>query len=240
MTKSKSKQIINKNLPNDQQVYGEDYIKTYRQKEGEGRIERLIKYIEPNRKDDVLDIGCGLGFLYELLKKQIHSYIGIDENRSFIEANQKRFGRNSNTRTFMHISLKDLLTLNKTAKYDKIFLIDVTEHLIDSELKETINLCHRALKKDGKLFIHTPNGQYLLELLKEKGIFKQTLGHVGVRNSSQYKEMMGKTEFRNGFCEVKYLNHYVAVLKPIHFFSYIPIVGKIFKARLLIICNRVS
>lgn len=229
---------VSKVDPNDQQIYGSSYIEAYRKKEGEGRLERLLEYINPQPTDNILDIGCGSGFIYDLLQDKIKTYVGIDENRAFIEDNLKRFGDNTKSRTFTRISLRKFLEKHKTAKYQKIFLLDVTEHLVDSELKETLDLCYGALDRGGWLMIHTPNARYFMEIFKSRGLLKQTLGHVGVRNHAQYRKMLNDAGFESNKCKVQFLNHYVPVMKHFHTLSHIPFLGKYFEARLFISCQR--
>lgn len=224
--------------PNDQSIYGDDYIAAYQLKEGEGRIERLIKYINFSKSDSILDVGCGSGYLYGIIKNKIKSYTGIDENIAFIKDSQNRYGENTKNKNFINISLKNYRKKNTSIKFDKIFLLDITEHLVDSELKETIKLCHTLLNPGGSLIIHTPNKNYFLELLKDKSIMKQTLGHVGVRNPRQYKKFLKTANFGEDHIRLKEINHYVPILKTVHIFSFIPFIGRYFKARIFIIATK--
>lgn len=114
--------------------------------------------------------------------------------------------------------------------------MDFTEHLYDKDLLLILKQINISLRQNGKLFIHKPNADYFLEILKEKGIMKQVSGHDGVRNFEQYKKLLTKSGFKN--ITVKYLNHFLTIFKPLHLFSYLPIIGKYFKARLLIICSK--
>lgn len=221
-------------------VYNESYVADYRQKEGEGRIERLLKYIDFQKDDEILDIGCGLGFLYQLTREGVKSYTGLDESVAFIEACQREYGQNDKKRSFIADTLQNFVTGHKGLKFDKIFLIDVSEHLTDEELSRTLNLCSKILKEQGKVFIHTPNGKYFLEILKQKGVLKQTVGHIAVRDQREYEALIKESDLGKGLVETKNLNHYLWVLKPFQLLSWLPFIGNLFRARLLTIITRES
>lgn len=59
-------------------------------------ISENIADLNLDRKVNVLDLGCGEGWVYRLLKenKIDVDYTGIDFNKMFIEANQKRYDNN--------------------------------------------------------------------------------------------------------------------------------------------------
>ena len=88
------------------------------------------------------------------------------------------------------------------------------------------------MKDGGKLFIHTPNGEYLLEAMKKNGVLKQPDSHIGIRNNRQYMSLLERVGFKD--IKVYYLSHYIWYLSILHFLSYLPLGGNYFKARLLI------
>ncbi|MCI0575508.1 MAG: class I SAM-dependent methyltransferase, partial [Chloroflexi bacterium] len=63
---------------------------------------------------------------------------------------------------------------------------------------------------DWILYLHTPNGRYVLELLKKKRILKQSLGHVAVREAQEYKALLAQVGF--AAVDIRYLPHYVRSL----------------------------
>ena len=103
----------------------------------------------------------------------------------------------------------------------------------DNDFLEIYYSIKKSLKEGGQLYIHTPNGDYFLEILKKLGVIKQITGHVGVRNFRQYKDLLTSIGFTE--LKVEYIPHY-NILGLFHFLSYIPIFGKFFRARLLIVC----
>jgi 2-polyprenyl-3-methyl-5-hydroxy-6-metoxy-1,4-benzoquinol methylase len=211
--------------------YDRKYVEKYHKKPGR-RYENILKNIKINPSDKILDIGCGSGFLYETLHKKNISYQGIDSSKEFIELCKKKFKNNKNA-FFTKTEIISFLDDSKT--FTKAFMIDFTEHVEDKELNPIFKKTQRALLDNGELIIHTPNGDYFLEILKNKNILKQIPGHVAIRNSKQYKELLKK----NGFNEIKtiYLPHY-NILRHLHFLKFIPLIGKYFEARLLIIAKK--
>lgn len=151
---------------NVDELYGMDYVEKFRKQKNSGKMDRLLKLINFHSEDLVLDIGCGPGFLSDKIEGKVKKYTGIDPSIDFIREAKK-----------IHPSKKNIVFFNETAEkhldrklqYNKIFLIDVTEHLSDKELTSLIKACSKLLKPDGSIFIHTPNRNYFLEKIREKG-----------------------------------------------------------------------
>ena len=118
--------------------------------------------------------------------------------------------------------------------FDRAFALDFTEHVYDEDLIPIAASIRRSLRKGGRLYIHTPNRTFFLELLKDKGVCRQLPGHIAVRSADQYVSLLRGV----GFNEVKvsYLSHYLRALSWLHGFSSIPVVGKYLKARLFLEC----
>lgn len=214
-------------------LYNNDYVEIYKKKKKEGRLDRLKSYFNLQKDDVVLDLGCGSGFLLDLIKNDVKSYVGIDLSQEFIA--ESKITHKKNTESFFCESSKEHASKYKN-HYNKIFLMDVTEHLDDETMVGVINDCYKMLKNNGQIIIHTPNGLYFLELLKHYGIIKQTTGHIAIRAFSQYKELIKKSRFST--ISVRYINHYINLLKPLHMLSVMPFIGQYFQARLLMIVEK--
>ena len=217
-------------MNDDDDLYGASYVASYRGKSKEGRLDRLIPLFELGNDDEVLDVGCGSGFLLDHIGRLVKSYVGIDTSLNFINEAKIKHKKFLNA-SFINESSTEHIRQHKN-HYSKIFLIDVSEHLNDEVLFSVLNDCHRMLKKNGSLFIHTPNGKYFLEILKALHILKQTRGHIAVRSLSEYVTIFKKTEFH--YIESTYLNHYLKKLQPINILSFLPIIGDFAKARIFI------
>jgi 2-polyprenyl-6-hydroxyphenyl methylase / 3-demethylubiquinone-9 3-methyltransferase len=209
-------------------LYGQDYVSLFANNKNQvKRIKNICKHIEFNANDIIADVGCGIGLLYDECKGLVKEYHGIDFSESFINAFEKKVGNN------VHLHCADVVIFsgqNKNA-FTKITTFDFSEHIYDDQFIEIYSALKLSLKRDGELILHTPNKLYFLELLKDWGMMKQIMGHVGVRTAKQHIYLLKKSGFTS--VNVRYISHY-NVLKKLHFLSYIPIVGRFFKARILI------
>jgi len=114
---------------------------------------------------------------------------------------------------------------------------DFSEHVGDEEWLQILLSIKSSLKKEGKLYIHTPNGKYFLEIMKNKNfIFSQFPEHIAVRNAKQNIILLEKAGYE--IQGVKFLSHY-NILKYIHLLSFIPWLGSYFQARFFIIAVKV-
>lgn len=97
------------------------------------RLQILLTYLNL-RNSSILDLGCGEMILYDLVKDQIKSYLGIDqisftEHEHFISGN---------------ILDKDVL---KDQSADFIFLLGVLDHLTLDEKRNLMEMCKDKFHK---------------------------------------------------------------------------------------------
>ncbi len=147
----------------------------------------------------ILDIGCGRGdFVLACARENIHSY-GIDYASDAIEiAKVAKQSLPDNKTSFfsVHQASGDTLPF-KESTFDKLFFMDVAEHLSPADLLQCLKECKRTLKENGELIIHTsPNRWYndfgypLWERPVNKilnRIFKQNLLTREIRNETDLK-----------------------------------------------------
>ncbi|MBU1202691.1 class I SAM-dependent methyltransferase [Patescibacteria group bacterium] len=208
------------------------YFKTYlRQKK---RLENLLKPIKFNSDFRVVEYGCGNGLWGELIHNRVKSYTGVDFSEQFINLAKRRHKALNirNTR----FNCNDIIKFSEEHdnEFDQAFSMDFSEHVYDDDFISIFTAIRNTLKPNGKLYLHTPNGDYFLELCKKNGILKQSVGHIGIRNVKKHINLLEKVGFKN--IVIYYLPHYIKLLSVFHFISYLPIIGKFFKARLLIKC----
>ncbi len=108
-----------------------------------------IKY--PNKKLKILDIGCGGGFLSNMLALEGHEVIGIDISESSLKVAEKYDGTKSVS--YIKMDVSELSNLNE--KFDVICAMDLLEHIEQPEL--LIKNISKCLTSNGIFFFHTFN-----------------------------------------------------------------------------------
>lgn len=121
-------------------------------------IVKMIK--EYKHQGKVLDVGCSLGILLDLLEKEGFDVYGIEPNTEAVKITQKGF----NGRIFKGI-LQEFLKQNRK-KFDIVVYNHVLEH-IENPVKE-LQLIKKVLKADGILVIGLPNTSNLIFFLRGK------------------------------------------------------------------------
>jgi trans-aconitate methyltransferase len=107
----------------------------------------------------VLEIGCGVGTLTELLAKALPrgSVHGVDLSPKSIAAGQKRLASFGNVR----LEAGDVLEAGINGRYDVVVLPDVIEH-VPLELHDTLfGRVASWVKADGFVLLHYPNPHHL-------------------------------------------------------------------------------
>jgi SAM-dependent methyltransferase len=110
---------------------------------------------------DVLDFGCGPGFMWDHLQDlgAAWKYTAIDFSADSTASIAKRAAGHARFGGAVHIT--GLPTAIPAASYDVILLVEVVEHLKDAYLEATLGEAVRLLKSGGVLVISTPNEEDL-------------------------------------------------------------------------------
>jgi len=120
-----------------------------------------------NKKDTVLDFGCGSGNLIFHLDGRVKSLTGIDvsdESLRFCNTRKKQSHHPETTKLFQKYT-GSTFQLGKE-RYDKIFSLDVIEHIPDKELIFILKQLEVALKQNGKIVVFTPHKNSLWPILE--------------------------------------------------------------------------
>ena len=119
----------------------------------------IKKYVHPLTTGHLLEIGCGFGGFFNLIKDaDFTSYTGIDLDPDAIKA-AKRFFPKSN---FLYQSFEDF---KSNTIYDRIFAFEVLEHLENPQA--CINKIYKKLSPSG-IFIGTSPYPYPKNILGDK------------------------------------------------------------------------
>ena len=114
-------------------------------------IQRNLKKLNI-KNTEILDLGCGYGWMSNFLKK-FGNYTGVDFSNSSIEFANKNFKENGNFILADEMSLTLGLPIEK--KFDIIVCSEVIEHVVDQI--SFVQQIQMFLKPNGHLFLTTPN-----------------------------------------------------------------------------------
>lgn len=119
--------------------------------------QRLTPYLRD--KKEILDYGCGSGYLIEPLLSFGVRVTGLDFSPKSVETVNKRFkGKPNFSGAFLHTDIP-----KHQAQFDVIVMIEVIEHLNDHYLQETVKNLKALLKPGGIAIVTTPNDENLSE-----------------------------------------------------------------------------
>lgn len=196
------------------------------------RLMNLVKFMNLMCGHKVVDFACGNALLLEIIKDSVSSYTGVDYSRSLINAANKRKERlHAGNAEFICGDIVKFCDSNPNT-FDIAFAMDLSEHILDAEWVEILLGIKKTLKKNGVLYIHTPNGKFFLEKMKSQGFFiKQLPGHIAIRSPDENEKILKKGEFT--IKERKLIPHY-NILRYVHPLSHIPLIGRYLKARIFI------
>ncbi|XP_031337319.1 ubiquinone biosynthesis O-methyltransferase, mitochondrial-like [Photinus pyralis] len=134
----------------------------------------------------VLDVGCGGGFLSEILAKMGCEVTGIDVTSNLVEAAKIHASSDPLTSKTVYIteSVEDHAK-NNAEKYDVVVSNFVIEHVDDKEY--FLNLCMQCVKPGGLFFVTAINKTFLSWLIiitLYKNLFK--IIHADMHEWSQF------------------------------------------------------
>ena len=120
---------------------------------------QYVDFLGNDTKISILDLGSGTGSLVSGLQNYgFENVTGVDissDNVQFATENGLEI-LESDINVFLSKSFEE------GRSYDVIFLLDVLEHLDNSEIYETLENVHRCLKPGGKFFVKTINAESMV------------------------------------------------------------------------------
>jgi 2-polyprenyl-3-methyl-5-hydroxy-6-metoxy-1,4-benzoquinol methylase len=114
---------------------------------------RLIERIAmPGKQDRVLDAGCGSGTITYFLSQHAGESVGIDSNPSAIAYASEAYKTPN-----LQFRLGQFDDLIGGKPFDKIYSIEVIEHLYEDQVAGVLSLFYKLANPGAQLFITTPN-----------------------------------------------------------------------------------
>lgn len=213
-------------------MHGDEYVQQFSHHRQIARVARLVGRVTLGPNVSILDAGCGTGVLAGLLAPHYGAYTGVDFSPAMVQKGRARVTEQGLTNCqFLCVDLVEHMRESRST-YDAIFMLDISEHVPDKEWESIVSAAFEALKPRGKVYLHTPNLDFWVERLKQRGWIRQFPEHVAVRDA----KCNGRFFHDAGFTSVALttLPHY-NVLRLMHVFAGLPVVGRYFAARLWIV-----
>tara|TARA_B100000900_G_C20516502_1_gene690303 strand:- start:91 stop:1017 length:927 start_codon:yes stop_codon:yes gene_type:complete len=148
-------------------------------------VNTLLRY---KKKGEVLDFGCGVGWLVYHLNQRGFDTFGLDFNKNVVEIGKKAFDVELNIGDF------DTLKSFKNQSFEAIYALSCIEHLTnpDSFLKE----CYRILKPGGIIISVVPTTDSLqFKYLKDNFYWLMAPYHINIFSKSGFKSLMNRNDF---------------------------------------------
>jgi 2-polyprenyl-6-hydroxyphenyl methylase/3-demethylubiquinone-9 3-methyltransferase len=218
-------------------IYDQHYVDQY-DPHAATRLQRMLPLFELSGREIVADFGCGNGVLLELIASRVRQYVGVDFSEAFIRAAERRRDqRGIRNGAFLCENIVAFCARHPNY-FDAGFALDFSEHVYDDEFLRIGRAIYNALKPGALLYLHTPNREYFIERLRERGVLRQIEGHVAVRDASRLEALLTECGFVT--IRVRYLAHYLSTAAAFHWLGGLPIIGRLFRARLFITCSKSS
>lgn len=198
------------------------------------RLLRIVARLELCRDHSVLDLGCGHGFLAPLVDAAAGAYLGVDRKETNVRLARELAARQNLQRVrFERADMLDYLR-HGVLRFDKILLIDVDYMIDDAHIEEILSHARAALTPRGKLYLHTVNGAYFLERLRDAGlVVRDRTLWPHVRTAGDYRRLLASSGFGN--VETNGLGHFLAPLRWLNPLMAVPGLGSLFSARLFVV-----
>jgi 2-polyprenyl-3-methyl-5-hydroxy-6-metoxy-1,4-benzoquinol methylase len=114
---------------------------------------RLIKRVAiPAKHERVLDAGCGSGTISHFLSRYAGDVVAMDSNPSAISYATDAFKAPN-----LQFRLGQFDDLRGDKPFDRIYCIEVIEHLYEHQVADVLSLFYKLANPAGQLFLTTPN-----------------------------------------------------------------------------------
>jgi SAM-dependent methyltransferase len=145
----------------------------------------------------VLEIGPGLGeFLHFLGEKGVEAVDVIDRDRGVLDRIQSRFS----VRRAWVCSAESIAAIDsELAQYDRIFLLQVMEHIETPHLQRFLQTLYAHIVPGGMIIITVPNGANPLSIVERYS----DITHHNLFSENSLQELVELSELPGAICRVQ-------------------------------------
>ena len=118
----------------------------------EAKFRLIERTAMPAKHERVLDAGCGSGTISQFLSLHAGDVVAIDSNPSAI-----RYATDTFKAPNLRFRLGQFDELIGDKPFDRIYCIEVIEHLYEHQVAEILSLFYKLTKPGSHLFLTTPN-----------------------------------------------------------------------------------
>ena len=115
----------------------------------------------PAKHDRVLDAGCGSGTISHFLSRYAGKVVGIDSNPAAID-----YAEHAYRAPNLEFRLGQFGDLKNEQPFDKIYCVEVIEHLYENQVAKILSLFRTVTNKEATLFLTTPNYRSLWPVIE--------------------------------------------------------------------------
>lgn len=177
------------------------------------RIKRALDIAQLAPGMHILDVGCGRGEVVFYCARMGCRATGVDYSKDVVSIATKALQKmESHVSSRIAFHLGDINEIEmEPESFDRIFLLDIVEHLYDWQLSSLYKTLYRLLKQNGYLVIHTlPNRwvftfyafiRFFLPWLEEdpRGEFEKKI-HVNEQTCVSLRKLLDECGF---YCNVR-------------------------------------
>lgn len=213
-------------------LHGREYAERFDRMHGRRRLAQLLPLMRLGPDDELVDFGCGNGLLALEVHGRVRSYTGVDFSQPFIDLAVARTAHLGATNLrFECASIEDFCA-SHLRRFDVGSAFDFSEHVPDHEWLPLLAAVRSSLKAGGRLYLHTPNADFMLERMKRRNfILRQSPEHVAVRDMGENIRLLRESGFT--IANARFVRHY-NLLRFVDPLRHLPGVGQLFEARIFI------
>jgi len=185
-----------------------DSYDTLRNKGLKGKITRMLEYTfvdiltGERRKQDILEIGVGTGFIAKMIIKK-GDYYGIDISKEMLK-------KAKDALPDARLYVGSILDLKLNKQFDKVVTIRVISHFNKEDALSSLKNVFLVLKKDGEVVFNLENRSFLRRFLRK--ITKWGSTYTYQYSKKDIESLTNEARFK--ISEILYLDH--SFILPLH------------------------